>query len=230
MRNAIVKRADAMTLKPRQKETLDMMAAWDGRYNRESAGAVAFEAAISAFLPLAFTQTEIDALDAAGSPYTRLSLDVPTVEAVKFATAIAAGLDTGAIAAAAYPTWGDMHRMGVQGYFAAIPVIGSRYNFGDVPASGTAESVLKTDHPMTAERHLTRYGAQARHVSDLSNPDANWFVLLGGNDGWYQSANFRDQLQPFMDGKFFSVPLQIETVRATFPIKTKLKASTRPAS
>ncbi len=230
MRDAIVKRAVVMTLKPQQKATLEAIDAWDGRYRRESAGAVAFEATISAFLPVAFTQIEIDALDAAGSPYTRLSSDVATIDEAKFAVAIAAGLDAGAIAAASYPTWGDMHRMGVQGYFATIPVIGSRYNFGDVPAAGTAESVLKTDHPMSAERHLTRYGAQARHVSDLSNPDANWFVLLGGNDGWYQSANFRDQLQPFMDGKTFKIPLRIETVRATFPIKTKLKASIRPAS
>ena len=75
----------------------------------------------------------------------------------------------------------------------------------------------------------TRYGAQARHVSDLSDADANWFVMLGGNDGWFNSANFRDQVPAFMSGGSYKVPLRIETVRATFPHKTELKPAT-PAS
>ena len=33
------------------------------------------------------------------------------------------------------------------------------------------------------ERHFTRYGSNARHISDLSNIDRNYFVLLGGQDG-----------------------------------------------
>jgi penicillin amidase len=117
-----------------------------------------------------------------------------------------------------------MHRLIVQGQFAAIPVIGGRYVFDDVPAAGSSETILKTDHENSAERHPTRYGAQARHISDLSNPDANWFVMLGGNDGWYNSSTFRDQVDAFMTGKSYQVPLQIETVRSTFKHKTVINA------
>jgi penicillin amidase len=112
----------------------------------------------------------------------------------------------------------------VPGQFAAIPVIGGRYVFDDVPAAGSSETILKTDHEISAERHAARYGAQARHVSDLSDPDANWFVMLGGNDGWYNSSTFRDQVGAFQSGESFKVPLKIETVRATFKTKTVLKA------
>lgn len=232
MRDAFVKRARAegSGLTPVQTKVLDAIASWDGLYSKSSTGAVAFEAAMSAFLPAAFLKEDIDALDAAGSPYTRLSLELGRVDAAKFGAALTLGLDAGSAAMAATPTWGEMHRMGVQAYFSAIPLIGGRYNFGDVPAAGSAETVLKTDHPLTAERHLTRYGAQARHVSDMANPDANWFVLLGGNDGWYQSQNFIDQVPAFMDGQSYQVPLQIETVRATFPVKTRWMPATKPGS
>jgi penicillin amidase len=137
-----------------------------------------------------------------------------------FAKAAAPALEAGAKARAKYATWGDMHRLIVQGQFAAIPIIGGRYVFDDVPAAGSSETLLKTDHEMSAERHPTRYGAQSRHVSDLSDPDANWFVLLGGNDGWYNSSTFRDQVEAFQTGKSFQVPLTVENVRANF--KTKM--------
>jgi penicillin G amidase len=140
-----------------------------------------------------------------------------------FAKAAVSGLQAGVEARKKYATWGDMHRLIVQGQFAAIPVIGSRYVFDDVPAAGSGETVLKTDHEMSTERHPTRYGAQARHVSDLSDPDANWFVMLGGNDGWYNSSTFRDQVAAFQAGQSYKVPLQLETVRATFTHKSTLR-------
>jgi penicillin amidase len=195
---------------------------WNGRYDRDSKGAVAFEAAMKAFLPAAFAEHEILALDAAGSPYPRLAAAVATLKDDVFYAAVEASLASAAAAMKKYPTWGDMHRMVVQGQFAAIPVVGSRYVFDDLPAAGSSETLLKTDHDSAAERHATRYGAQARHVSDLSNPDANWFVMLGGNDGWYNAENFRDQVDAFQNGRSFQVPLKIETVRATFKHKTLL--------
>lgn len=222
MRDAFVARAKTATLTDAQKQTLSAMETWNGRYDRDSKGAVAFEAAMKGFLPAAFPEHEILAFDAAGSPYQRLAAQIPALDAGKFQAALAAGLTAAGEASAKYPAWGDMHRLMVQGQFAAIPVIGSRYVFDDVPAAGSSETLLKTDHDTAAERHATRYGAQARHVSDLANPDANWFVMLGGNDGWYNSSTFRDQVQAFQSGQSFQVPLKIETVRATFKHKTQL--------
>jgi penicillin G amidase len=222
MRDAFVARAKTAKLEAPQAQTLAAIETWNGRYDLDSKGAVAFEAAMKGFMPAAFPEHEIVALDAAGSPYMRLAERVATLDAAKFDAALKAGLTTAGEAAEKYAAWGDMHRIMVQGPFAAIPVIGSRYVFDDVPAAGSSETLLKTDHETTAERHPTRYGAQARHVSDLSNPDANWFVMFGGNDGWYNAANFRDQVEAFQSGQSFQVPLKIETVRATFKHKTQL--------
>ena len=226
MRDAFVARVNAEkpALSLSQTLVFDAMAAWDGRYDLGSKGAVAFEAAMASFMPASFPAHELSAFDAAGSPYARFAPKVRDMKADVFAKSAVAALQTGVDAWAKYATWGDMHRMIVQAQFASIPVIGSRYVFDDVPAAGSSETILKTDHETSAERHPTRYGAQARHVSDLSDPDANWFVMLGGNDGWYNSSTFRDQVDAFQSGQSFQVPLEIETVRATFKNKSVLAA------
>lgn len=224
MREAFVTRLrnEGISLTPDQKRAADAIEAWNGRYDRDSIGAVAFEATMAAFLPATFAKHEIEAFDAGGSPYARFSARVAGLKPASFQAAAIAGLESGGKATKAFPSWGAMHRLIVQAQFAAIPVIGGRYVFDDVPAAGSSETLLKTDHDISAERHTTRYGAQARHVSDLSDPDANWFVMLGGNDGWYNSSTFRDQVDAFQSGETFEVPLKIETVRATFPHKTVL--------
>jgi penicillin G amidase len=230
MRDAVVARGEGWAnLTPPQRAALEAMTNWDGQYAIDSKGAVAFEAAMAAFMPAAFDADIQLLLDAAGTPFSRLSKEVATLDATKFKSALAKGLDGAAAAMAIYPTWGDMHRMSIQAQYAAIPVIGSRYVFDNVPTAGSGETVLKSDHAPTAEKHDTRYGAQARHVSDLSDPDANWFVMLGGNDGWFNSSTFRDQVPAFMSGGSYKVPLRIETIRATFPHKMELTPS-RPNS
>jgi penicillin G amidase len=224
MRDAFVARvnADKPAMSPTQTMAFDAIVGWDGRYDRGSKGAVAFEAAMASFMPASFPAHELAAFDAAGSPYSRIAPRVRDMKVDEFAKAAVDALTVSAEASLKYATWGDMHRMIVQAQFASIPVIGSRYVFDDLPAQGSSETILKTDHETSAERHPARYGAQARHVSDLSDPDANWFVMLGGNDGWYNSSTFRDQVDAFQAGQSFKVPLKIETVRATFKNKSVL--------
>ena len=81
---------------------------------------------------------------------------------------------------------------------------------------------MKTAHSTTNERHTVRYGSQARHISEMSDPDANWFVLLGGQDGWFNSDNFLDQVPLWLAGEYVQVPLRPEAVRESFVHKTTL--------
>ena len=97
------------------------------------------------------------------------------------------------------------------------PLIGGRYRYQDMAIGGSTDSLLKTAHGSTAERHFVRYGSNARHISDLSEADANWFVLLGGQDGWLNSANFADQVALWQSGDYVQVPLRLESVRRRFP-------------
>ena len=76
---------------------------------------------------------------------------------------------------------------------------------------------MKTAHNATAERHTVTYGSNARHISDLSDPDGNWFVLLGGQDGWFNSTTMLDQWELWRRGEYVRVPLTPSAVRAEFP-------------
>jgi penicillin amidase len=62
----------------------------------------------------------------------------------------------------------------------------------------------------------------ARHVSDMADPDANWFTLWGGQDGWLGSAAFMDQVPLWREGRSIRVPLRAGTVMAEFPRVTRI--------
>ena len=127
-----------------------------------------------------------------------------------------AGTAAAAAAVAKYPSWGAMHRLGLAHPLSFLPVIGERYRFADLPVGGSTDTLMKTAHGTTAERHYTRYGSNARHISDLSDLDRNYFVLLGGQDGRFNSSTFLDQAELWTADAYVEVPLRIETVRERF--------------
>jgi penicillin amidase len=71
---------------------------------------------------------------------------------------------------------------------------------------------MKTAHGPVRGRHNVLFGSNARHVFDLSDPDGNYFVLLGGQDGWIGSTTFLDQLPLWRSGSYVKVPLRLEAV------------------
>ena len=106
---------------------------------------------------------------------------------------------------------------------ALLPVVGHRFEFADDPVGGSSDSLMKSAHPSTDQRHRASYGANARHVSDLSDMDRNWFVLLGGQDGWLNSSTFLDQVPLWREGRYIEIPLRIESVRERFAHRMELK-------
>ena len=144
--------------------------------------------------------------------------------------ALNAALDAAAPAIERFGTWGEMHRLRLAHLLGAAPVIGGRYRFGDAPTGGSRSTVMKTAHGLTTERHNTSFGANARHVSDLSDLDANDFVLLGGQDGWFNSSTFLDQFDLWQRGDYIRIPLQLATVRTTFSRHMTLRPADTPAT
>ena len=113
--------------------------------------------------------------------------------------------------------WGDIHRLTLQHFvLGRVPVLGERYRVVDIPIDGSRQTLYKTSHDLTTDRHSAPFGSQSRHLSDLGDPDANYFVLLGGQDGWLNSDNFTDQLALWLDGDFVQMPLTPAEVAAAF--------------
>ena len=196
------------------------MRGWDGYYRKDSSGAVAFEVFFHHFKE-AFYTNESDPEAArnfvsAADIKVILIDDVVEAEPARLQATLRTALAKSPPDAAKFASWGEMHRIGLQHVLGNVPLIGSRYRFGDYPVGGSTDTLMKTSSGSSAERHFTRYGSQARHVSDLSDLDRNWFQILGGQDGWFNSSTFADQVPEWLEGRYIQVPMRPETVRAKF--------------
>ena len=222
VRNAIVRRVDelglAETLSPQGIEALALMRGWDGHYRAEGRGPVAFELVYRHFSQLLVERkVGADHAEAYGG-FSRIkrmliedfaALDDGTVAAMLRKAFDAAGERLGNFA-----TWGDMHRLSLGHPLSFAPMIGSRYEFGDHPASGSSDTLMKTAHSPSDERHNTRYGQQARHLSDLADMDDNRFLLLGGQDGWLNSSTSLDQVPLWRRGEYIRLPMRAAALKS----------------
>jgi penicillin amidase len=222
LRDALVARARQNAGLPAEAEApLAALAAWDGRFDLDSKGAVAFQAIAATLIPLLAEDVERAIIEIGGSEYAVYAKMIEEAPRGRLDDLLAVALAASAPSLSAFPTWGDMHRLTLEHNFSMVPMIGQRYRFGEFPWPGSTETLWRADHELSAGAVDVGFGAQARHVSDMSDLDSNWFALLGGNDGWLGSENFTDQIDDFRDG-LIEVPLRIETVRERFPHKTRL--------
>jgi penicillin amidase len=193
------------------------LAAWDGGYDAGSAGALAFEAMVASLARVLIPRAQLELLAAV---WTGRALVAHRVAKATPAQAAAALREADRLLRR-FGSWGAAHRLALRHPFAALPLVGRRYRLPDLPAAGGNDTLNKTGHPPVAGRHRVTYGAGARHVSDLADPDANWFVLLGGQDGWLGSANAADQVALWQRGEYLQVPLEAGPTRA-WPHETVL--------
>jgi len=212
-------------------EVLGLVEAFDGRLSAASRPALAFQLLVN-HLARSFYGRRLSemaagvVLDGDGL-VERLARDLAAEEAGPARADLKAALSACAEGLKRFRNWGEMHRLEVAHPLARIPLLGGRYRYGDYPASGGATTVMKTAHGPTDRRHAVRYGSQARHISDLADPDANWFVLLGGQDGWLPGPFLTDQVPLWLEGEYLRLPLTMTKVREQFGRKTRLVPSGR---
>ncbi|MDT7950224.1 MAG: penicillin acylase family protein [Acetobacteraceae bacterium] len=205
---------------PRQRDAVAALAAWDGAYGTGSAGALVFEALVSflarrlvpgaelALLTTLFSGRGVVAQRIAGAP----------------PRALRGALRQAARVLRRHGSWGAVHRMGLRHPLAMLPLVGRWFPEVGGPVAGGNETLNKSGHGLVTGRHRVTFGACARHVSDLSQPDLNWFVLLGGQDGWLGSATMTDQVALWQAGEAIPVPLRAESARGWPHVTTLVPA------
>ncbi|MEM1349950.1 MAG: penicillin acylase family protein, partial [Myxococcota bacterium] len=205
--DAIVSKVeDPGALDPRRRVFFEALASWDGHYTVEARGPVALEALAYELGRRVFrarTQNEevLGALIAHAHFKATLTEDVLAMDSATFLGLLEEAMDAAMEDFEAYKTWGQMHQITVQHLLGNIPVIGRRYRFETYAVGGGADTLFKRSvRPGKGPLPVT-YGAQSRHISDLSDPDANYFVLFGGNDGWLVSPQSTDQMQMWREGR-----------------------------
>lgn len=230
LRDSLLRLCEAGTADaPRQSadtvKVLRLLAAWDGHYRADSTGALAFELLVGNLIrqlhgakPALYAST----LD----PWTCLSEDLNEMQPQVLAQALERSAARAARGLRRYRVWGRAHRLRLAHTFAKLPGLGRGWRFVDAATGGCNETVMKMAYGLSTRRHAVRFGAIARHVSDLADPDANRFVLLGGQDGWIGSTTFLDQFALWRRGESLQVPLRPETALQTYPHLTELRPAT----
>jgi penicillin amidase len=212
---------------PRLAAALD---GWQGDYAADSRAPVAFEALLRHLVPALVPESRRDATGNPRGAETQWNFVTAfllrDLDALAPARRDAVLRQVAAAAQADYDrlgTWGELHRLRASHWLVNLPVLGRYFVYADYPADGSRETPMKTSHGLLADApRPANFGSMARHVSDMADPDANWFTLWGGQDGWIGSAAFMDQIPLWRDGRSIRVPLRPETVTAEFPRVTRL--------
>jgi penicillin amidase len=220
--------AQMRTLRIPQGVAAETMEAWDGYYHAESRGALAYQAFVASFARALYaalgSEDELKALEASAYFDDFLLHKAQETEEETLRRVYKEAQENAATLMRHHAAWGDVHRLRIRHILASAPLIGSRYEFDDLPGSGSRETVMKQAHGQIGERpEAAHYGAQSRHISDMADENANYFVLLGGQDGWIGSENFQDQIALWQKGEYMQVPLDMREVRRRFPHRITLR-------
>jgi penicillin amidase len=215
----------APALRPRgtaQIKTAYLIQHWDGRYDAESRGALAWELLVGHLLRALRKDADFARYSAIWTARALLTEDIKRLPAAHVARALALALPQAAAGVRRYRTWGAVHHLRLAHPFARLPLVGGRYAI-TFPAGGSNDTLDKSGHGAVTGRHTSSFGSCARHVSDMADPNANEFVLLGGQDGWLGSANFADQVALWRDGRRMTIPLHPDAAAASFAHVTVLR-------
>ncbi len=225
LRDLLVARLDALGMAEGAdadaRTAIDRLRGWDGAYRADSTGAVTFEqfrhAFTTRFYVLLHGEDDGETFASIGRRTALLGEEIAAADEETLRAALAAGLEAAADGLESFANWGEMHRLSLAHPLANVPLIGGRYEFAEAGVGGSSETLMKTAHDAAAGRHSVNYGSNARHISDMTDPDENYFVLLGGQDGWFNSTTILDQWDLWQRGEYVRVPLTLAEVRARFP-------------
>jgi len=222
LRDLLIEKMDHLGLADENaRDFVNQLRQWDGHYHQDSRGPVAFQVllyhVILGYYEQKYDRDFADALLSSEHANYFLLQDLKAEDEERFRSILAQALRAAIRDAKKFRTWGEMHRLNVSHIFARLPLIGGRFRFGNFPADGSYNSALKTAHAITNRRHDTFYGANSRFIAMMRDLDDNYFVLLGGQDGWLGSDQFADQVPLWLSGDYIKIPLRIDTVYKVFP-------------
>jgi penicillin amidase len=212
------------------KQAYQVFVQWDGRYNKESQGALVFHLSMY-YLWQAYLEAQgnSDTSLLSSSRFWKKYLIswIPTLETQKFQVLFSDVMEKTQEKWSEHKTWGEFTRNLRAGPLGMIPVIGTRFQYREDPVDGDIDTLHKYGRAFNDQKGRVFYGASVRHITDMSSPDENYFVMNGGQDGSVLSENYADQIDLWNRGEYFKVPLSLSEVEKTF---TTMQVELRPAS
>ena len=208
-----------------QRQNWKRLKEWDGIYDSDSEGAPVFE-----LLTLSLATTLVGE-DVPNKKLSKLLLSSddwrvflgPRLEALnttEFNRRVLKAMRETQAYAKRFPTWGDMHIQPMRYPLGLIPVLGRRFQYFEYAAPGASSTLNKSGLGASFDARYVTFGAQARHISDLTDLNENYFVMHGGNDGWLNNERMTDQADAWRAGEYFRIPLELSDVRKEFQLAT----------
>lgn len=194
---------------------------FDGQYKVDSREAVAFESLnyyfVSALIEDEFPQEYLQDFYMSEDRWMALLPDLlASRDREKIKDILLSAMDQGIESFTKYSQWGDMHRLLFGAIHSRIPLIGRPYRMADLGMGGSSGTLMKSAHDFSPRKHYISYGSNSRHISNMADIDENYFVLLGGQDGWLKSPLSYDQLELWSRGEYIRIPLRKESVSQEF--------------
>jgi len=193
---------------------------WNGQYKKESRGALVFELLLAEVFSGLYPEEAWQSKSGLAERWAMLShflvKDIRQLESSRARLILFEALKQAQAKAIKFKSWGDVHKIRVGYPLQSVPVIGRFFKMDSFAVDGSRETLMKTAHGLVNSPHYASYGSQSRHISDMSDLDANYFVLFGGQDGWLGSQNFYDQVELWQNGKYLQLPLSLEKREAEF--------------
>ena len=199
-----------------------MLAEWDGRYDTGSQGAVLFEAMLAALQQALPDQARVRPVAAIWQGRAMLAAAFLALDDRTLRPMLARALDAALAVLRRHGDWGRVHRMRLRHYLAAIPGLRGRFSFGEYGSPGGNDTLDKTGNGPVTGPHAVTFGASARFLTDMADPDSSRVVLLGGQDGWPGSDTFVDQVPLWRRGEYVRLPLDVAAARE-WPHETVLR-------
>jgi penicillin amidase len=218
----LLRRLDALPGGAPQAAMLARLRGWNGSYAADNEGAVVFELLLGQLAPaIAAARGGVARSDWA-SLTTFLLRDLDALPPERREAILRDAAGAAAPLAARYRRWDEILRL--RAFYAPglAPVVGRLFTLGRYPSGGSRETPMKAGHGFVKGPVDVVFGAQARHVSDMADVDANWFSLWGGQDGWLGSAAFLSQIPLWQRSEAVRLPLRPEVVAREFPRVTRL--------
>lgn len=220
----LLARLEAMPGGAPEPALLAPLRGWDGDYAAESRAALVFEVILARLVPALQPEGGGRGPETGWNFLTTFLLrDLDALPPPRREAVLRAAVAEATPLASRYGTWGEVHRLRAAHWLVNLPVLGRLFVLDTFPVGGSRETPMKSGHGLVSGPHEVSFGSMARQVSDMADPDANWFTLFGGQDGWLGSAAFADQVPLWRERRGIRMPLRPETVVAEFPRVTVLR-------
>ncbi|MCY4512967.1 MAG: penicillin acylase family protein, partial [Bdellovibrionales bacterium] len=203
-----------------QSQIIQKLESWNGHYASHSSSAVVFYSLMSALWSAYTNEIKnpiLKKLHQSNDNWKSLLLkwlDIQSPE--KIYSLVKEALPLVKKTSLKYPAWGDFTEQTQRTILGRIPVIGSKFNLDSYPGVGENDTLNKSGRSLSQEKAKISYGASARHISDMADPDKNYFILHGGQDSWLMNENLADQTKLWRKGEYIKIPLTMEKVESQF--------------